>query len=150
MNISCYVFRAVDLNDPVNSREVNTTRTNICAEQYSVLLFDKLEINSCSFVLLHFTMELKQVSTYFESFKCLVSKADLLPWGKEDKNFLFLMQFEEAEEHVKFVVNIHFHIMMQKGQGCDGFKLLWIIRVSLSCLLFNTVEVVNLYVLWTV
>lgn len=150
MYVSWYVFRAVNLNDPVNSREINTACAYICAEQYSVLLFHKLEINRCSFVLLHLTMELEQVSANFECFKCLVSKPDLLSWREENKNFLFLMKFEKAEQHVKFVVDVNFHIMMQKGQRCDRFKLLCIIRVCLICLLFNTIKIVDLDVLGTI
>jgi hypothetical protein len=61
VDISVNILRAVDLYDPVDGRKVDTTCTNICAEKYCTFLLDKLEVDGCALVLLHLSMEFKEV-----------------------------------------------------------------------------------------
>lgn len=58
MDVCIDVFRAVDLNDPVHRWEVNSTRTDICTEENGVFLLNELEVDRCTFVLLHLAVEL--------------------------------------------------------------------------------------------
>jgi hypothetical protein len=59
VDVSLDIFGAVELNNPINLREVNTSGGDISGEQNSVLFLHKLKENSCSFVLVLLTMELK-------------------------------------------------------------------------------------------
>lgn len=66
MDVSIDILGTVDLDDPIDGWEVDTTRTDVCAEQDCVLLLDKLEVNRRSLVLVHLTMEFKQILVYFQ------------------------------------------------------------------------------------
>jgi hypothetical protein len=59
MDISSDIFRQVNLEHPVDSREINTTRRNISRKQNSLLLLNELVVNSSAFVLLLLTVEFK-------------------------------------------------------------------------------------------
>jgi len=59
MDISSNIFRQINLEHPVDSREINTTRRNISRKQNSLLLLNELVVNSSAFVLLLLTVEFK-------------------------------------------------------------------------------------------
>jgi len=59
MDISSDIFRQVNLEHPVDSREINTTRRNISRKQNSLLLLNELVVNSSAFVLLLLTVQFK-------------------------------------------------------------------------------------------
>lgn len=61
MDVSVDILRTVDLNYPVDGGEVDSTRTDISAEEHCIFLFNELEIYCCTLVLLHFSMKFKQV-----------------------------------------------------------------------------------------
>lgn len=84
MNVSVSVLRAVNLDDPVDCWEVHSSRTDICAEQHSVLFLHKLEVDGGTLVLVLFAVQLEQVLTHFQRLEGLVGKADLLTTGEED------------------------------------------------------------------
>ena len=78
MDVGVCVLRAINLDDPVDGREIYTTSRDICTEKYGVLLLYKLEVDGCTLVLVHLTMQLEQVLTDFERLKRLEGEADLL------------------------------------------------------------------------
>lgn len=57
MNVRVGVLRAIDLDDPVNGREIHSTRRNIGAEQYSMFLLNELEVDRCALVLILLSVE---------------------------------------------------------------------------------------------
>ena len=57
MNVRVGVLRAIDLDDPVNGREIHPTRRNISAEQYSMFLLNELEVDCCALVLILLSVE---------------------------------------------------------------------------------------------
>jgi len=59
MDISSNIFRQINLEHPVDSREINTTRRNISRKQNSLLLLNELVVNSSAFVLLLLTVQFK-------------------------------------------------------------------------------------------
>jgi len=69
MDVCRRVLGAIDLHHPVNGREVYTSRTDVCAEQYCVFLLDELEVNGSSLVLIHLSVKLEQVRANFECFE---------------------------------------------------------------------------------
>ena len=56
VNIGIYILRNIDLNDPVDCWEIYSSRCNISTKQNCLLFFNKLEIDSCAFVLVLFPM----------------------------------------------------------------------------------------------
>ena len=78
MNVSIRVLWAIDLDDPVNGREIHSTRRNVSAEQYSMFLLNELEVDSCALVLILLSVEFEQVLVDLERLEGLVGEADLL------------------------------------------------------------------------
>ena len=66
MNVGIDIFRAIELNDPINSWKVNTSCCNVGREQTGVLLLHKLVVNGCPLVLLLLAMELIQALAQLE------------------------------------------------------------------------------------
>lgn len=51
MDVGAYIFRYINLYNPVNCREINTSGSDIRAEKCRLFLLYELEIDCCSFVL---------------------------------------------------------------------------------------------------
>ena len=58
MDVGIGILWTVDLDDPVNSREVNTTGRDVGTEEHGVLFLDELEIYCCSLILVLLSVEL--------------------------------------------------------------------------------------------
>ncbi len=89
-----------------------------------MLTFKELVVNGSSFALLLSSMQLKEVGASFQPFKGFVCVSNLLAGGKENEYFRFLMTFNETEESIKLLFNVHSHIVMEKFQWSNVFKLL--------------------------
>lgn len=100
MNICADVFRTVKLNNPINSRKINTPSSNICRKQHSWLLLHELKVYCCPFTLLHLSMELKQVLPKLESFECLIGKSYLFSGREKYQTLRLWMAFEKTEKSV--------------------------------------------------
>jgi hypothetical protein len=124
VDVGSDVFGAIELENPVYFREIDTSGGNVCSEQDSLLTFKELVVDSSSLALLLSTMQLKEVGACLKSFECLVCISDLLAGRKEDKNFRFLMTFNKTEESVKLLINVCNHVMMEKFQWSNVLKLI--------------------------
>jgi len=51
MDVCIGILRAIDLDDPVNSGEIDTTRRYICTEQHGVFFLHELKVDSRSLIL---------------------------------------------------------------------------------------------------
>ena len=78
MNVRVGVLRAIDLDDPVDGREIHSSRRDISAEQYRMFLLNELEVDCCALVLILLSVEFEQVLVDLEGFEGLVGEADLL------------------------------------------------------------------------
>ena len=109
MNISRYILRTVNLNDPIDGWEVDSSWWNVCTEQNCDLLLHELEVDSCALVLILLTVEFHEVGADFEWFERLVGESDLLTRWEEDEDLLLLVRLQEGEESVQLVIDVHDH-----------------------------------------
>ena len=79
MDVRVRVFWAIDLDDPVNCGEVDTTSRDVSTEKHSMLLLNKLEVDGRALVLVLLTVQLKQVLRNFQGLEGLVGEAHLFP-----------------------------------------------------------------------
>ena len=100
MDVRVGVLRAIHLDHPVHGRKIHSSRRNIRAEQYSMLLFNELEVDRCALVLVLLAMQFEQVLIDFERLKGLVCESNLFSRREEDQDLLLLMCFQEAEKRV--------------------------------------------------
>jgi hypothetical protein len=78
VDVGSDVFGAIELENPVNFREIDTSGGNVCSEKDSLLTFKELVVDSSSLALLLSTVQFKKVGACFQSFECLVCISDLL------------------------------------------------------------------------
>lgn len=97
MDVGVGVLRAINLDDPVDSGEIYTTRRYVRTEQHCVLLLDELEVNGCTLVLILLTVKLEEVLADLERLEGCVCEAHLLTTGEKDQDLLLLMCLEEAK-----------------------------------------------------
>ena len=149
MDIGVGVLGAVNLNDPVNSWEINTTRRNIRTEKHCVLLLDELEVDGRTLVLILLTVKLEQILADLERLEGRIGKAYLLTTGEEYENLLLLMRLEEAKERVKFVLDRHFHVVVEQSCRRNRLQLcilglIFITSVVTRYTTLNRIKVVDL------
>lgn len=112
VDISLNIFWTVKLNDPIYLRKVHSSRCYICAEQKCRLLFYKVEIYSCSLVLLLSSMKLHDMNTRLQLTEGFINKPHFLARLKENDSFRLLMRFHEAVQCVYFAFDRKTHIVM--------------------------------------
>ena len=91
MYISLNILRNIKLNDPINFREIKTSRGNISTDENTILLFTKSEINSHSFFLFLMSLKLIERTTELKLSKGLIDKSNLLASRRKNQDFLFMM-----------------------------------------------------------
>lgn len=79
VDVGVRVLGAINLDDPIDGGEIDTTGRDIRTEKHGVLFLNKLEVDGRSFVLVLLSVQFKQVLGYFEGLECLVSETYLLP-----------------------------------------------------------------------
>lgn len=114
MNVGVDILRAVVLHDPVDRWKVNAPRGDICGEEDSTFLFDKLEVDGCPFVLILLSMELKQILAELQRLEGLIRETYLFSRRKEYQTLRFRMTLEKTEESVKLVLDLQLHVIMQQ------------------------------------
>ncbi len=142
MHVSINVFSNVDLDYPVNRRKINSSSSNVSAKQHSLLFLYELEINGSSFILVLFTVKLKQILAHFKRLKCLIGEPDLLARREKYKAFEFGMRFQKTEQHVQFSVALDYHVVVQ--QRCWRDLLQLVVTCFPVCSAFHLIEIVNL------
>lgn len=153
MNICWHIFRTINLDYPVDCRKINSTRCDIRRKKNSMLLFDKLKVNCCTFVLVLFTVQFHQIWANFERFEGLICKTDLLSWWEKDEDLLLLMRLQETKQDVKFVLYGDFHVIVEQSGRSNRFQCcIFCIRGCIRILrsryfLFDILKVMNLNVL---
>ena len=82
----------------------------------------------------------------------MVGEADLLAGREEDEDLLLLVRLQETEEHVKFIIDVHDHTVVEKSSWCDGLQLLvsFVIVGFTGGTILYRVEIVDLNELWLV
>jgi hypothetical protein len=73
MDISIDIFGAIVLNNPVHSRKINTSGSNISTKEDSIFPLYEFKVNSCSLGLFLSSMKLKKINSNFQSlegFEC--------------------------------------------------------------------------------
>ena len=77
MDVGVDVLRAVELHDPIHGGEIDTSRSDICAEESRVLSLNELEIDGGTLGLLLPSVKLKDLSPRLQPLESLISKAHL-------------------------------------------------------------------------
>jgi hypothetical protein len=124
VDIRIHILRAIILHNPIDCRKINTSRSDICAEQNGGLSLSELKVYGSSLCLLLPSMQLQYGNTHFESSERLVCKSDLLARREEYDDFVLLVSLEEAKEGVKLLLDRYLHVVMKKLHGCYRLKLL--------------------------
>ena len=78
MNVGVGVLWAIDLDNPVDSWEIDTSSRDIRTQHYCVLLLNELEVNGSTLVLILLSMEFKQILRDLERLESFICEADLL------------------------------------------------------------------------
>ena len=100
VDVSGAILRQVYLDDPVNSREVNSSGCNISAQQYCLLLFKKLIVNCSTLILILLAVELKQVGHNFQLFQSLIRKTHLFARAEKYETLRFRVTFQKTKQHI--------------------------------------------------
>lgn len=95
-------------------RKIYASRSDIGAQQNSILFLAKGEIYSHSFFLLLMSLEFVERRPKFEFSKGLIQETNLLAGRKKDNYFLFRMAFQEGVESIDFILRIYDHIILSE------------------------------------
>ncbi len=115
MNVCFSVFRDVKLDDPIDFREIQSSRCNVCANQDSVLFFTKSEIDSHSFLLLLMTLNFIHRTAQSELLEGFIDEPGLFAGRDEDQNFKLLMGFQKGVKGIQFLFWLDDHIVLFYG-----------------------------------
>ena len=89
MDIFLYVKRGVVLNNPINFRNVKTSRSDVSTEKYSLFEHIKFIKGERPFLLLLFAMNFHYIN--IDVVQEIRVEFDAVAGGEEDHHFLFLL-----------------------------------------------------------
>jgi hypothetical protein len=124
VNVGINILGAIVLDDPVHCGEINTTRGDICTKQDGMFSLGEFEIYRSTLGLLLSSMQLEERYSNLEPPEGLIGKADLFARGEEHNAFVLLMAFQEGEERVELLIDLHLHVVMKELNWGDGLQLL--------------------------
>jgi len=124
MDVRIDVFRAVELDNPVNLWEIDTSWSNIGGKEHSRLLLNKVEVYSCTLGLLLSTVELQQVIAELKFLKCLKCEPNLLTSREEYQALGLLVALKETEKNVQLLLDVYYHVVVEEFYWSDRLELI--------------------------
>lgn len=123
MDIRVGILRAVKLEDPVHSREVETTRGNVRRDQSGVLGRSKFAKDLDTLCLFLFAVEMEDGQTGLEFTEAFVDETGLFAARDKNDGLILQMGAEERVEDVEFVVQFTDDVMLRELLWCGVLGL---------------------------
>lgn len=112
MDVGISLVGNVELEDPIDHGEIESPCCNVGAEQHSVSLLAKGEVDGHAFLLLLVALQFVQRTAQLELPQGFVQETDLLAGGDEDYYLLLVMGLEEGVESVQLFLCRHNHVVL--------------------------------------
>ena len=117
MDVGVRVLRAVHLDDPVDSRKIDSTRDDVGGKEARVLRGGEAVCDFQTGNLLLPSMQVQEGDTRLEMSEALVDEPDLLARAQKDDDLALEICFDEAVQRVELLV-----------ERCDDVVLLQVRR----------------------
>lgn len=114
MNIGLHIFWNVKLNDPINHREIQTSRSDVCTDQNTVLFLTEREVDSHTLLLFLMTLKLIQGGRKPKLSESLINKPDLLARRRKDQHLLLMMCLEERIQDIQLIFWLYVHVILHQ------------------------------------